>query len=191
MPSGAPRLLIAGETFEDLIFAELPRLPRPGEEIRTDQFRRTFGGGALISAAWARAEGLEVDLLSALPPRVGRVLETEGHRLPQSPPAARAARGHGLSVVRAGTQLRDVQRDEPGTRAAHLRRPPAGGIHLSLRRRADGDAAPRLPGVVGTPDGHAAGGRDGRDLLGFRVRRGPAPARTASPNSSNSPPGCS
>ncbi len=78
MPSGAPRLLIAGETFEDLIFAELPRLPRPGEELRTDQFRRTFGGGALISAAWARVEGLEVDLLSALPPRVGRTLQTEG-----------------------------------------------------------------------------------------------------------------
>lgn len=78
MPFPTTRLLVAGETFEDLIFAELPRLPRPGEEIRTDQFRRTFGGGALISAAWARAEGLEVDLVSALPPRVGRVLETEG-----------------------------------------------------------------------------------------------------------------
>ena len=78
MASRTPRLLIAGETFEDLIFAGLPRLPRPGEEVRTDQFRRTFGGGALISAAWARAEGLEVDLLSALPPRVGRTLETEG-----------------------------------------------------------------------------------------------------------------
>lgn len=78
MASPTPRLLVAGETFEDLIFAELPRLPRPGEEIRTDRFRRTFGGGALISAAWARAEGLEVDLLSALPPRVGRILETEG-----------------------------------------------------------------------------------------------------------------
>lgn len=78
MAARTPRLLVAGETFEDLIFAELPRLPRPGEEIRTDQFRRTFGGGALISAAWARAEGLEVDLLSALPPRVGRILEIEG-----------------------------------------------------------------------------------------------------------------
>lgn len=78
MTSEAPRLLIAGETFEDLIFAGLPRLPRPGEEIRTDDFRRTFGGGALISAAWARSEGLEVDLLSALPPRVGRILEGEG-----------------------------------------------------------------------------------------------------------------
>ena len=77
MPA-APRLLVAGETFEDLIFAGLPRLPRPGEEIRTDEFRRTFGGGALISAAWARAEGLDVSLLSALPPRVGRILHTEG-----------------------------------------------------------------------------------------------------------------
>ena len=78
MVSEAPRLLVAGETFEDLIFAGLPRLPRPGEEIRTSAFRRTFGGGALIGAAWARSEGLEVDILSALPPRIGRVLEAEG-----------------------------------------------------------------------------------------------------------------
>lgn len=78
MDSPLPRLLVAGETFEDLIFAGLPRLPGPGEEIRTNSFRRTFGGGALISVAWARSEGLEVDLLSALPPRVGRTLDSEG-----------------------------------------------------------------------------------------------------------------
>lgn len=100
MPSGARRLLIAGETFEDLIFADLPRLPRPGEEIRTDAFRRTFGGGALISAAWARSEGLEVDLLSALPPRVGRILEREGigHRnlrRPREPHAVTACLSFG------------------------------------------------------------------------------------------------
>ena len=100
MPSGTPRLLVAGETFEDLIFADLPRLPRPGEEIRTNEFRRTFGGGALISAAWARSEGLEVDLVSALPPRVGRILQTEGigHRnlrRPREPHAVTACLSFG------------------------------------------------------------------------------------------------
>ena len=74
------RLLIAGETFEDLIFAGLPRLPGPGEEVRTTAFERTLGGGALISAAWARREGLEVDLLSALPPEARPVLAAEGIR---------------------------------------------------------------------------------------------------------------
>lgn len=93
-------MLVAGETFEDLIFAGLPRLPRPGEEIRTDQFRRTFGGGALISAAWARAEGLEVDLLSALPPRIGRILQSEGIgyrnlRRPREPHAVTACLSFG------------------------------------------------------------------------------------------------
>lgn len=80
MKRAAPRLLIAGESFEDLIFAGLPRLPGPGEEIRTGQFRRTLGGGALISAAWARSEGIDVELLSALPPRAGRTLQAEGIR---------------------------------------------------------------------------------------------------------------
>ena len=78
MASEVPRLLVAGETFEDLIFAGLPRLPFPGEEVRTNLFRRTFGGGALIAAAWARTEGLDVDVLSALPPRVGQILTREG-----------------------------------------------------------------------------------------------------------------
>ena len=100
MASEVPRLLIAGETFEDLIFAGLPRLPFPGEEVRTNLFRRTFGGGALIAAAWARAEGLEVDVLSALPPRVGRILAREGIgcrdlRRPREPHAVTASLSFG------------------------------------------------------------------------------------------------
>lgn len=74
----APRLLVAGESFEDLVFAGLPRLPRRGEELRTRHFRRTFGGGALIVSAWASSEGLEVTLLSGLPPGAGRILHSEG-----------------------------------------------------------------------------------------------------------------
>ena len=73
-----PWLLVAGDAFEDLIFAGLPRLPRPGEEVRTTAFTRTVGGGAVISAAWSRAERLRVRLLSALPPGVGPFLGTQG-----------------------------------------------------------------------------------------------------------------
>lgn len=73
-----PWLLVAGDAFEDLIFAGLPRLPRPGEEVRTTAFTRTVGGGAVISAAWGRAERLPVRLLSALPPGVGPFLGAQG-----------------------------------------------------------------------------------------------------------------
>lgn len=94
------RLLIAGESFEDLIFSGLARLPRPGEEMRTDTFRRTFGGGALIAAAWAAREGAEVELWSALPPRVPRILDTEGIaftnlRRPREPHAVTACLSFG------------------------------------------------------------------------------------------------
>jgi sugar/nucleoside kinase (ribokinase family) len=45
------RLFCAGEAFEDLIFVNLDRLPELGEEIKTDQFTATIGGGAVITAA--------------------------------------------------------------------------------------------------------------------------------------------
>ena len=75
---GGNRLLVVGESFEDLVFADLGRLPRAGEEMRTGAFERTVGGGAVISAAWARAAGLSVRILSALPPRFSRTLKGEG-----------------------------------------------------------------------------------------------------------------
>lgn len=77
-PDGEPWLLVAGDAFEDLIFAGLPRLPRPGEEIRTTSFTRTVGGGAVISAAWSRAERLQIRLVSALPPGVEQFLGAQG-----------------------------------------------------------------------------------------------------------------
>ncbi len=77
-PTPPMKLVVAGDAFEDIIFAGLPRMPRPGEEIRTPNFARTFGGGALITAAWARCEGAEVSLFSALPPRVPTTLRAEG-----------------------------------------------------------------------------------------------------------------
>ena len=46
-------LVTAGEAFEDLIFVGLPRLPRPGEEIKTSTFMATVGGGAIITAVAA------------------------------------------------------------------------------------------------------------------------------------------
>ena len=62
----SPRLLCAGEAFEDLIFVGLDRLPELGEEIKTDQFTSTIGGGALITAVQAARLGMRTQLISAL-----------------------------------------------------------------------------------------------------------------------------
>ena len=65
----APRLLTAGEAFEDLVFVGLERLPAPGEEVKTDTFHATIGGGAVITAVAAARLGVSTAILSALSPR--------------------------------------------------------------------------------------------------------------------------
>ena len=59
-------LICAGEAFEDLIFVGLDRLPELGEEIKTDQFTSTMGGGAVITAVKAARLGMKTTLISAL-----------------------------------------------------------------------------------------------------------------------------
>jgi sugar/nucleoside kinase (ribokinase family) len=60
------QLLCAGEAFEDLIFHGLERLPELGEEVRTDRFTSTIGGGAVITAVQAARLGMPTHLISAL-----------------------------------------------------------------------------------------------------------------------------
>jgi len=64
----APELLTVGEAFEDLVFSGLRRLPRPGEEIKTNEFLRTVGGGAVITAIAASRLGVETRVVSGLGP---------------------------------------------------------------------------------------------------------------------------
>jgi ribokinase len=71
------RLLCAGESFEDLIFVGLDRLPGPGEEVKTDRFVATIGGGAVITAVQAARLGARVDLASALGPSAIARLKNE------------------------------------------------------------------------------------------------------------------
>ena len=59
-------LVCVGESFEDLIFAGLPRLPRLGEELRTGSFVRTFGGGATITSVAAARLGVPTRIVSGL-----------------------------------------------------------------------------------------------------------------------------
>jgi sugar/nucleoside kinase (ribokinase family) len=89
-------LVTAGDAFEDLVFAGLPRLPRVGEEIRTKQFARTAGGGALITAVAAARSGLRCRVISALHPAAAALLIGEGIavtnlRRPHEEPAISAA----------------------------------------------------------------------------------------------------
>jgi sugar/nucleoside kinase (ribokinase family) len=61
-----PKLICAGEAFEDLIFVGLDRLPELGEEIKTDRFTSTIGGGVVITAVKAARLGMKTTLISAL-----------------------------------------------------------------------------------------------------------------------------
>ena len=60
------QLLCAGEAFDDLIFVGLERLPELGEEIKTDRFTATIGGGAVITSVKAARLGMRTHLISAL-----------------------------------------------------------------------------------------------------------------------------
>ncbi len=60
------KLLCAGEAFEDLVFFSLDRLPALGEEVKTDHFTATIGGGAVITAVQAARLGMRTGILSAL-----------------------------------------------------------------------------------------------------------------------------
>jgi len=71
-------LLTVGEAFEDLIFFGLPRLPKPGEEVKTSSFLRTFGGGAVITALAAARLGIRCRVLSGLSPASVKRLRSEG-----------------------------------------------------------------------------------------------------------------
>jgi len=58
-------LLCAGEAFEDLVFT-LDRFPDPGEEVKTDHFTATIGGGAVLTAVHAARLGMKAGVISAL-----------------------------------------------------------------------------------------------------------------------------
>lgn len=72
-----PKLLSVGEAFDDLVFVGLERIPRGGEEVRTDAFLATIGGGAVITAVAASRLGLRVELVSGLSDQAARRLGSE------------------------------------------------------------------------------------------------------------------
>lgn len=74
-------LVCVGESFEDLIFAGLQRLPGLGEEMRTTSFVRTFGGGATITAVAAARLGVSTRIVSGLSDGACSRLQAEGVRV--------------------------------------------------------------------------------------------------------------
>ena len=58
------QLVCAGEFFTDLIFFDLERLPCLGQEIKTDDFAISLGGGAAITATAAALLGRPTKLVT-------------------------------------------------------------------------------------------------------------------------------
>jgi sugar/nucleoside kinase (ribokinase family) len=134
----AARLLCLGEAFEDLIFVGLERLPQPGEEIRTNHFSATIGGGAVITAVAAARLGVNVTLASGLSAAAERRLKLEHLRIvnlrrdgePHAVTAALSTDGDRAFVTFDGVNTRL----EP--RLAHvLRETRARHVHLALYPR--------------------------------------------------------
>ena len=96
-------LLCAGEAFEDLIFVGLDRIPGPGEEVKTDTFEATVGGGAVITAVAAARLGMKVDLLSALGPAAVKRLRKERVRITN---LIRPGEAHAITAALSTTEDR-------------------------------------------------------------------------------------
>lgn len=62
-----PSILCAGRLYCDLIFTDLPHLPRLGEEVFAPGLSLHAGGGAFITAAAIHALGGEAGLCATLP----------------------------------------------------------------------------------------------------------------------------
>jgi sugar/nucleoside kinase (ribokinase family) len=71
-------LLTVGEAFEDLIFLDLSRIPRPGEEVKTSRFVATVGGGAVITAVAAARLGIRCRVVSGVGAAARARLMAEG-----------------------------------------------------------------------------------------------------------------
>ncbi len=64
-------LVCVGEFYSDFIFHGLKRVPKLGEEVKTDCFLRSPGGGAAITALTARRLGLNVGLVTVVGKETG------------------------------------------------------------------------------------------------------------------------
>jgi len=71
-------IIAIGEAFEDQIFIDLPCIPGPGREVKTDRFVKTIGGGVVITAIAASGFQLRCRVISGLSPLAVKRLKNEG-----------------------------------------------------------------------------------------------------------------
>ncbi len=64
VPANPEQLICAGEFYTDLIFFDLERLPSLGQEVKTDDFAVSLGGGAAITATAAARMGRSAHLVT-------------------------------------------------------------------------------------------------------------------------------
>jgi len=131
-------LLTVGEAFQDLIFAGLPRLPRPGEELRTGGFVATIGGGAVITATAAARLGLRTAIVGALSEEAAAELRADHVRVvnvrrPQELPAVSVS----LSTARdrSFVTFNGVNDRLEARLPAAIARHPARHVHLAFAPR--------------------------------------------------------
>jgi hypothetical protein len=143
-------LLSAGEAFEDLVFVGLERLPAAGEEVRTNRFTTSIGGGAPITSRRGRAPR---------PSRLARQRSVRQRRQalarrgpagdqPAAAPASRTAVSAALSTTdeRAFVTFDGVNtRLEPRLARASPRRAPPTCTSRSIRGHCGAVGGPRAP----------------------------------------------
>ncbi|MGH9143924.1 MAG: carbohydrate kinase family protein [Vicinamibacterales bacterium] len=131
-------LLTVGEAFQDLIFVGLPHMPKSGEELRTQRFTATIGGGALITGTAAARLGLKTAVASALSVEAVRALRREHIRVLN---VKRPSEAHAVTVSLSTTAERsfvtfDGVNDRLESRlAAVIARQRARHIHLAFAPR--------------------------------------------------------
>jgi sugar/nucleoside kinase (ribokinase family) len=131
-------LLTVGEAFEDLIFVGLPHMPRSGEELRTQRFVSTIGGGALITATAAARLGLRTAVASAMSARAARDLRRDGVRVLN---LKRPSEAHAVTVSlstmrdRSFVTFDGVNQKLESRLPAAIARHPARHIHLAFAPR--------------------------------------------------------
>ena len=74
-------LMIAGEGFDDFVFYGLDALPVDGQELKTSNFSRSPGGGAVITSIAAARLDIRCGVVTAVSADAARMLRNERVRL--------------------------------------------------------------------------------------------------------------
>jgi len=128
-------LVTAGEAFDDVVFHGLDRLPRPGEEIKTDRLERSPGGGAIITAVAASRLGMRCAAIGGFSRDAARLLRDEGVRVRN---LRRSGEPAALTVAlstprdRAFVTFNGMNSRLPGRLNTALRRVRARHVHLAF-----------------------------------------------------------